>query len=92
MAIPGLGPVTALTFSTTAFLWQRLAIFWPAVDEGGRVHGAPGLADRNWIDQVIEQSADAVAEPRKSGYSGEQETKMAEKRKKPPIKSARLNR
>ena len=44
---------------------------------------------RRWIDQVVDQSADAVAEPRKSGYSGEQETKMAEKRKRPPIKRAR---
>src|SRR5271165_6716544 len=49
----------------------------PAVDERGRVHGAPGLAGRNWIDQVVEPSADALAEQSKSGYSGVQETNMA---------------
>ena len=24
------------------------------IDERGRVHGVPGLAGRNWIDQVVE--------------------------------------
>src|SRR5271165_4275249 len=59
------------------------------VDERGRVLGAPGLEGRKWIDQVVEWGADAIAEQRNSGYNGEQETKMAEKRKRPPIKRAR---
>jgi hypothetical protein len=52
------------------------------------VHGASGLAARNRIDQVVQRRAPRVAEQRKFGYSGEQETKMAEKRKKTPIKRA----
>jgi hypothetical protein len=53
------------------------------------VHGASGLTGRNRIDQVVQRQARRVAEQRKFGYSGEQETKMAEKRKRHPIKRAR---
>ena len=58
----------------------------PAVDERGRLHGASGLAARRRIGPAASRAARRIAQQRKFGYPGEQERKMAGKRKATPIK------
>jgi hypothetical protein len=53
------------------------------------VHGAPGLARWTRIDTTAQDRAKPIADQSKSRYHGATETKMAEKRKKTPIKRAR---
>jgi hypothetical protein len=85
---------TALTHVELTWLEKRIEHYrsdgpQPAVDERGRLHGASGLAAKEWINRAAHQRARRIAQQRKFGYPSEQETKMAGTKKATPIKTAR---